>query len=287
MWNPATYVPRLFIGIGQMNHFFTLRETYLHVIPGEGPYGNAVVNGVYQGSFEERSYHVKNLSQDPDEAFEKATEAAEVMGLKLSTTRDRLTQELLEIRRASKEELERRVREAQERAAFWAAERAKEDERMREVALAGFFAFGPYSGKHFSEAPRGYLTWMADKVDEFSEGSLIQLTAQQIPLQVPELLLPKPHPSKYVGEEKKRMTFEVICIRHTSFVRSAFGYGSRVELVHVTTMVDKATQACLVAITPSWAAEEGEEFKIKATIKEHSSYQGQAQTLLQRVVDVE
>lgn len=284
MFNPSNYTPRLFIGIGLKNHYFTLRETYLHAIHGEGPYGNAVVNGVYQGSFEERSYHVKNLAQDADEAFAKAVEASETMGLKLTTTRESLTQELLAIRRASREELERREREHQERLARWEAERAVEDERLREVVRAGFFAQGPYCGKHFSEAPRGYLTWMADKVAEFSEGSLIQLTAQEIPKHVAELLLPKAHPTLYVGTPKERKTFDVVCIRHTSFVRPSFGYGSSVERVHVTTMIDKATGACLVALTPSWAADEGEEFRIKATVKEHSEYRGQAQTIVQRVV---
>lgn len=284
MLSPSTFTPTLFIGIGQLNCYFTLRETHLHAVPGEGPYGNAVVNGVYQGSYEVRHHHVKNLSQDANEAFEKAVEAAEAMGLRLTTTRDQLTQELNEIRRASREELERREREHQERMARWEAERAVEDERLREVVRAGFFAQGPYCGKHFSEAPRGYLTWMADKVAEFSEGSLIQLTAQEIPKHVAELLLPKAHPTLHVGSPKERKSFDVVCIRHTSFVRPSFGYGATVERVHVTTMIDKSTGACLVALTPSWAADEGEEFRIKATVKEHSEYRGQAQTIVQRVV---
>lgn len=32
------------------------------------------------------------------------------------------------------------------------------------------------------------------------------------------------------------------------------------------------------------AADEGEEFSMKATVKEHGEYRGQAQTLVQRVV---
>ena len=56
--------------------FYTLRETYLHrtYVPGDGPGGNAVVNGVYQGTVleEVRSFHHFNLSTDADEAFAKA-----------------------------------------------------------------------------------------------------------------------------------------------------------------------------------------------------------------------
>jgi hypothetical protein len=55
-----SFVPRLFIGIGLTNAYFTLRETYLHTsyVPGEGQWGN-FVNGVYQGQVitEVRSHH--------------------------------------------------------------------------------------------------------------------------------------------------------------------------------------------------------------------------------------
>jgi len=74
------FKPSLFIDIGADNHFYTLRETYLHttyVRPGE--MGNAIVNGVYQGTIAEevRSFHHFNLSQNPEDAIAKAKSFAE------------------------------------------------------------------------------------------------------------------------------------------------------------------------------------------------------------------
>lgn len=280
--NPSTFVPTLFIGVGELGCFFTLRETYLHAIPGPGPMGNTVVNGVYQGSFEVRSRHIKNLSQDPDEAFEKAREASELMGMKLTTSRESLRDEMNKIQRANAEELARREREQREREERWAAERAAEEEEKRQTILGGKFAFGPYAGKEFHEAPRGYISWLIDTLPDFEEGGLMRLTAQEVARRVPHLALPKPKPGLYVGEPKKRMTFDVTVVRRYTFARDAWnGYG--VETVHIITMIDRATGACLVSKSGSFRAEEGEELKIKATVKEHSEYRGQAQTVVQRI----
>ncbi|CAO77798.1 hypothetical protein [Pseudomonas virus Yua] len=248
--------------------------------------GNAVVNGVYQGSFEVRSCHVKNLSQDPDEAFEKAQEASERMGLKLTTSRDSLREEMNAIHRANAAELERREREQKEREDRWAAERAAEEEAKRQTILGGKFAFGPYVGKEFHEAPRGYISWLIDTLPDFEEGGLMRLTAQEVARRVPHLALPKPKPGLYVGEPKKRQTFDVTVVRRYSFARDAWnGYG--IETVHIITMIDKATGACLVAKSGAFYAEEGEELKIKATVKEHAEYRGQAQTVVQRIAVLE
>lgn len=288
--NPSTFVPTLFIGVGELGCFFTLRETYLHAALGPGPMGNAVVNGVYQGSFEVRSSHVKNLSQDPDEAFEKAQEASERLGLKLTTSRDSLREEMNAIHRANAAELERRERERKEREDRWAAERAAEraaeEEEKRQTILGGKFAFGPYAGKEFHEAPRGYIRWLIDTLPDFEEGGLMRLTAQEVARRVPHLALPKPKPDLYVGEPKKRMTFDVTVVRRYTFARDAWnGYG--IETVHIITMIDRATGACLVSKSGAFYAEEGEELKIKATVKEHAEYRGQAQTVVQRVAVLE
>lgn len=245
-----------------------------------------MVNGVYQGTFEVRSHHLRNLSQDPDEAFEKATEASHASGMKLTTTRERLETEMREIQRASREEQERRARERQALEDRWAAERAEEQERKRELILSGRFAFGPYAEKPFEEAPRGYLTWLARTLPSFEDGSLIQLTAQEVSRRCADLLLPEPKPDLYLGTPKERRTFSVTVLRCFDFVRESFaGYGT--ERVFIVTMVDKATGACLVSKSTAFKAHEGEELTIKATVKEHSEYRGQAQTIIQRIVVLE
>lgn len=282
-----SFTPELFIDIGEQACFFTLRETYLHTvhIPGPGPMGNAVLNGVYQGSThtEVRSFHHYNLSQDPDEAFEKAQAAAERMGLHLNTSRESLMDELNKIRRANAEELERRERERREREERWAAEREAEEARKRELVRSGKFAIGPYAGQEFTEAPRGYLSWLMDTLPDFEEGSLMKLTAEQVTRQVPELALPKPDPELLLGEPKKRMTFEVTVVRRRYFDREAYMSYGAYERVYIVTMVDKATGACLLSKSAAFSPDEGEELTLKGTVKEHSEYNGQAQTVLQRI----
>lgn len=117
------YQPKLFIDVGATGAFYTLRETYLHksFSPGPGSYGNAVVNGVYRGSSraEERSFHHFNLSQDPAEAFAKACEYASLMGLTLTTKLETLDQQMRDIQRASREELEASKREEEQREREW------------------------------------------------------------------------------------------------------------------------------------------------------------------------
>lgn len=278
----TAYTPVLFIDVGEHGHFFTLRETYLHPVPGPGPMGNAVVNGVYQGSWEVRSFHHFNLSQDPDEAFEKAQKASANMGLKLSTSRESLMDELAAVRRATAEELDRRERERLERVAQWEKEREAEDEAKREKVRGGKFAIGPFADKEFKEASRGYITWLIDTLPDFEDGSLMKLTAEEVARRVPEMALPKAAPGVYVGEPKKRMEFEVTVVRRYTFVRESWsGYGS--EAVNIITMIDKATGAALVSKSAAFFAEEGEELKIKATVKEHAEYRDQAQTVIQRI----
>ena len=97
------FVPHLYIGVGETGAFFTLRETYLH---------ERYANGCRYT--EVRSFHHFNLSQDADEAFEKARAFAERNLIQLNTTREQLTEQMRDIQRANAEELERRERAARE-----------------------------------------------------------------------------------------------------------------------------------------------------------------------------
>ena len=277
----SNFIPHLFIGVGATGALFTLRETYEHTYYGRGE----VCNGVFTGTVEVsvRSFHHCNLSQDPDEAIAKAKAYSEQMGIKLSTTREQLVDEMRDIQRSTAEQMNERRIQQEQRQAEWDAERdAYIKERDAKIA-SGVFTFGPFSGKKFEEAPRGYLTWLMDMVNEFEEGSVIHITAQAVLRLVPHLALPKPDKTLHVGKEKQRLLFDVIVIGARHFVREAFGYRAGVEVVYVTTMIDKPTGACLVVFSTAFAPAEGEEFKIKATVKGHDEYKGQAQTIIQRV----
>lgn len=268
------FVPHIYIGVGETGAFFTLRETYLH---------ERYANGCRYT--EVRSFHHFNLSPDADEAFEKARAFAERNLIQLNTTREQLTEQMRDIQRANAEELERRERAAREREEAWEEERRQREEAKRALILGGKFAFGPYERQEFEKAPRGYLTWLAKTRDDFEDGSLMRLTAEEVARRCADLLLPDPHPTLTVGEPKKRLTFDVIVTRVRWFDREAY-MSYRLERVYIVTMVDKATGACLLSKSTAFAPEEGDELTIKGTVKDHSDYKGHAQTVLQRIAEV-
>lgn len=80
----------------------------------------------------------------------------------------------------------------------------------------------------------------------------------------------------------KRSVFEVVVERINSFDRPAFGYG-RMETVWVVTMREIASGAAIVSKSPAFRREKGARLTIKATVKEHSEYRGELQTIVQRV----
>lgn len=264
------FTPYLFIGVGETGAFFTLRETYLHEFHLEGSRHTEV-----------RSMHHFNLSQDADEAFRKAEEFAEAHAMQLRTSREDLADKMREIQRATADQLAERERRYKQQQEDWAAERAAAlQERMNTIA-EGKFPIGPYRGKEFEEAERGYLDWLMRKLEEFEDGSMMRAIAEAVATSCAHLRLPDADPSKLVGEPKKRMQFNVTVIRSAHFDRESWnGWGY--ERVYVTTMVAQ-DGACLVCFSSSFSPEVGDELCIKATVKEHSEYQGQAQTIVQRV----
>lgn len=264
------FTPYLFIGVGETGAFFTLRETYLHEFHLEGSRHTEI-----------RSMHHFNLSQDADEAFRKAEEFAEAHAMQLRTSREDLADKMREIQRATAEQREERERMQRRREEEWEEERAAALQAKLDMIAEGKFPIGPYQGRQFDEAERGYLDWMMRKLPEFEEGSLMRAIAEAVATSCAHLRLPDADPSKLVGEPKKRMQFNVTVIRSVHFDRESWnGWGY--ERVYVTTMVAQ-DGACLVCFSSSFSPEVGDELCIKATVKEHSEYQGQAQTIVQRV----
>ncbi len=277
--NQANFVPELFIGIGETNAFFTLRETYLHEqwVGGAGGYLSREV----------RSFHHCNLSQDADAAVAKAEDYAERLCLKLNTNAEALKSERREIERATAEQLKAREdRLTQERAEYEAWRATQESERRAQIE-EGIIPFGRFSGKTFREVPRGYINWLMDKAEEgeFEAGSLMGLIGLTAIRLCPDLRLPKPIRDLYIGTEGRREVFEAVVIRVYDFTRPGFGWNARPETCYITTLVT-AEGACLITFSAAFAPAEGDTVKIKATVKKHDEYKGQAQTVLQRVKEV-
>lgn len=281
--NPRTYIPSLFIDIGEKGHFYTLRQTYLHAIPGEGASGNAVVNGVYQGSFEERSFHHFNLSQEPAEAIAKALDAAAELGVKFhAPTIAELGSKLDAVHRATADELAAREAHYLAMREEYRQQREAEEQEKRDHLLLGQITWGQHHGKHFSQVPRDYLGWVVGKRADFEAGSLMRLMADTIAEKFAHLLAPTPKLNAHLGEEKQRLTIDVEVIRVGSYQRQKFGADWLTETVWITTMVT-ATGECVVVKSPSFHAPDGQRMRVKATVKAHDYWGHQAQTILARV----
>lgn len=266
------FTPKLFIGIGATNAFYTLRETYLY----EHWVGSQSEGRMVR---EIRSHHHFNLSIDLDEALAKASEDAERMGLPLETDRAKLEQEMREIKRATAEQLAEREKYIAQQAAWYLEMRAQRDAECRTKILAGEVSFGRFQGQQIENLPRDYLTWLAKKQPEFEEGSLMRLLADVVRDKHSDKLLPEPDPDRTTGEVGDRVTLEVDVLRNFP-VQSDFG------TLYIITMVT-ADRVCVVSKSTSFYAKVGEHLKIKATVRSHDTYKGQAQTRLQRIKIIE
>ncbi|MCK1668608.1 hypothetical protein IVA91_27475 [Bradyrhizobium sp. 153] len=75
---------------------------------------------------------------------------------------------------------------------------------------------------------------------------------------------------------------DVTVARVASFQRPAFNAPWTTDTVWIVTMYDAAGH-CIVSKSSSFRAEAGERFSISATVKEHSQYDDEAQTVVQRI----
>lgn len=284
--NPSTFIPKIFVSVGETGAMFTLRETYLH------SYGVRRGNCSYETYYEVRSAHIKNLSTTASEAIQKAQEYANVVGLELTSTVESIERDLREIKRTSAEEMVKRRQVEAEREAQWQAERLNSLIEMREHKLisleAGYLPFGDETvfNKQIKDLPVSYVNWLVKNQNKFDAYSIVWIAAEHIKANFAYMLLPEADKTAYCGVLGKRSTFNVITLSKVSFQRPSYG-GYGVETVYVTTMMDKATKACMVVFSSSFCElDPGDEATIKATVKKHDQYKDQAQTVVQRVTVV-
>lgn len=87
--------------------------------------------------------------------------------------------------------------------------------------------------------------------------------------------------SRHVGTVGKRETFNVRVDRINSYERPAYGRHGY-ETVWIVTLRDSNDNAIVVK-SSAFCPEKGETLTIKATVKEHNVYNGEEQTIIQRV----
>lgn len=245
------YSTKLIISTGRTNAMFTLRETY------------QTTKGV-------ASFYLVNLSTNPDEAFEKATAWSKSSGIELYTTRHDLDEQLREIERMldGMSIAEKKALEAAERQAL---KDAQWDEYLHECLAKGVYPFGAHKGMKFADAPRSYITWIL--TTEFEVESRMWHVQEAVTV-CSNLVLPSPDPDMIAGTVGKREVFQVQVIK-------VGGYSSQFGWVNVITMINEFG-ACLVS-KGAFCAEVGEFLNIKGTVKEHTMYKQQVQTVVQRI----
>jgi hypothetical protein len=288
------FKPVLFIDIGELGCFYTLRETYLHTayIPGDGPMGNAAVNGVYQGSVvqEVRSFHHFNLSTDADEAFAKAVASAAELEVPLEPkSADEIRAKMNEIMRATADQMAAREAARLAREADWTemrAAREADDLLNIEAGVVSFGAKGRNGPRKLEDMDQGYLAWMVGMELEFEAGSKMRRLAEVIRTKFAHLLPRKPDLVKFAGTPGKRQVFQVEVLRVIKLLQPAYGAPWRNETVFIVTMITD-DGACLVSKGTSFYATQGKFLAIKATVKCHDWYGDQAQTVVQRIAVLE
>lgn len=193
-------------------------------------------------------------------------------GLRKQTRAARLT--VVREQRATRRQMARAEREA-----IWAAERAARAEEFKVQYAALIERAKPYmAGNRFiDDVMTSHLEgrFVSEKALEAVGRSIDEAVARAA----------RKANSKHVGVVGKRQAFgQVTVVRKASYERPCFqrqGY----ETVWVISMSDVDGNTLLVK-SPSFYAEKGETFKIKATVKEHSEYDGERQTVVQRVAKV-
>ena len=250
------------IASGAKNAMFTLRELVEFTTQEE------------QISFYQ---YVCNLSTNKDVALEKARMITGCNG-EIPFVVD----ELNEIIRNTAEEREAANAEriAAEEADVAARIKAKIEAQLALVS-EGKMPFGTDSGIAIADVSLSKINWFYRnaKLEENADDLVLQALAAYIEENLADDILPEPT-AGYVGEPKKRMDFDVVCVRVGGY--PVYDYRGNQSYMMVTTFVDSAGH-CLVVKSQTFGADVGERLKIKATVKEHSLYNGVEQTVVQRV----
>lgn len=170
-------------------------------------------------------------------------------------------------------DIKRRMK-ADERAAIWAAERAD----RAAVFIVEHAALIERSKEYFN------VPFVKDVVGRGMEGAKVSdkaLAAVETAITNIENTIRMRENSRHVGTVGKRETFNVRVHRINSYDRPRYcAYGN--ETVWIVTLRDCNDNAIVVKST-AFCPEKDAQLTIKATVKEHSEYKGEKQTIVQRV----
>lgn len=270
------FAETLHIFIGENNHFFTLRQSYQIAVS----YGvNA--NGQYDVRLQTKYAHLCNLSQDYEEAREKAVAYSEQLGMPLVAAATSESQ-MREIQRRTQEDIaaakQEQDRIQNERIA---AELARQEEYFNnwkhdaQVMLAnGEFPHdaGQYSGQPLEFMPVSYFQWILTMRDVSVPHHKFAWIASVIEQHVD---IPAEVESQYVGEIKGRIELEVQ-LQRTSTFDGAYGR------TYIYSMMDRSGNKLVWFSSTAALYQKNGWFKLKATVKGHDIYRDSKQTIITR-----
>ena len=253
------FIPYLIVSVGATGAFYTLREAY------------------EDGRGKIRSFHHFNLAQDADEAYRKALDYSVNNGIPMKSTREQMTEEMREILRATTEQRAERQRKLEREIEEHNALLQRMRDEKIEMINNGLIPFGKYYGQAFRSpyVPFSYIQWVI--TGKFDADSIIQLLQDKIKSDCPDFILPLPDADLTIGTIGKRETFNATITR---LIQLNGYYG----VSYICCMVAD-NGACIVS-KGAFAHDVGSHITIKATVKEHSRYNGQMQTIVQRVAMV-
>lgn len=259
-----TFQPSLFIQLGKKGNYYTLRQTYR---------ATRVIEGVEYFDHVGSEY-IKTLSQNADVALTKAQDYAKKVNLPLKDIRD-LNVKTNKIKRIDKASLPQYSAEEQERLNREFKE--KHIAHINNVLEKGQIPFGQHKGRPISEVSQNFLTWLIREHADTPENSPYYMSDKAITAR-----FIKQHKELYiysqdkVGEVGERKDFSVRIISQKIIPIKNNPFADRTVLY---TFIDEQNRI-LITFTPRLLGKDGDRINFRATIKEHSKFNEQTQTVL-------
>ena len=266
------FQPNLFISVGETEAFYTLRETYLH-------FSSCWTGGRQHVSTKVLSYHIQNLSQSLDKAVCKAEAYAKNSGIRFIHPQGSKEEILREIKRQSAEQIEEEQRGKD--AASHEADITRRDMLLEKLA-SGVYPVGRYADMPLCDAPISYIDWILN--ESFEKDSIMQDIQDAVKHYCSHLALPVCDANSFAGDIKQRLTFNATVVSVIEYEGYDWNGFPELKFIHkfCTDM-----NVCLVCFSNAFKREVGDRVTFKATVKEHTVYENQAQTIIQRVKFIE
>lgn len=227
-----------------------------------------------------RDHYCTNLSIDHAKAYAKAEEYVRHQSGSLVAQSEVPTLE--DIYRRSQEELEiaRKLAEETAQAAQAEYEGCCCQARMDKIDMivSGLWPFGKYKGEAFKAAEEGYVLFFLEldnDSDDTNHRLVLESLQNALKAEYPHLLNLPTANGQYYGTVKSREDMELTLI-------TAFGYDSMYGYISIQKFVKDSGELIMYKGTSPLKADIGETIKVKATVKEHSEYKGEIQTIIQR-----